>query len=109
MKSGLSLNTGENPNEKVNDENYKVKIPRSRKKNGDEGFCVVDFMLLFVRDHALMGKLVSTSFLRFILNITRHCTSGTGSKCREEAADRLSGAAFFPAINIAVGPFEPPG
>ena len=64
--------------------------------------------MLFVWNHALMGKLVSASFLGFILNITRHCTSGTGSKCREETADRFSGVAFFPAINIAVGPFEPP-
>lgn len=60
------------------------------------------FMLLFVWDHALMGKLISASFFGFIWNTIRHCTSDTGSKCREEAAIRLSGAAFFPAVKLVV-------
>ena len=63
----------------------------------------------FVWNYALMGKLISTSFFGFIWNTIRHCTSDTGSKCREETATRLSGAAVFPAIKTAVGPFDPPG
>ena len=86
----------------------KLISPEAGRKTVTGDFVWLIFILLFVWNHALMGKLASASFLGFILNIARHCTSGTGSKCREETADRLSGAMFFPAINIAVGPFEPP-
>ena len=82
--------------------------PEVGRKTVTGDFWGLIFMLLFVWNHALMGKLVSASFLGFILNITRHCTSGTGSKCREETADRFSGAAFFPAMKTAVGPSDPP-
>ena len=56
MKSGLSLNIGEKPNEKINDEKRKVNIPRSRKKNGDGGFCVVDFYAVICLESCLDGK-----------------------------------------------------
>lgn len=69
----------------------KFKIAVDKQPQSKEGHFMssLDKQGLITLDHALMGKRISTSFFGFIWNTIRHCTSGTGSKCREETAIRL--------------------